>query len=415
MPAESRPATDRPGQTPRGDEPNLADASLAIHGGKNHGAQFLPGNPVVQPIVQSANFTLGPDVVADLQATGGRGSYSYTRTGNPTIEAAAGVIAALEGAQRAVVVSSGMAAITAALTALLPPGGRLVAAEELYGDAAHLFDDHFARGGYQVDRLPLATLCAGDDAALGAADVVYVETLSSPMLRVADIEAIAGLAHRAGARLVVDDTFTSPINCKPLALGADLVLCSATKYLNGHSDVIAGAVAGPAELVESVRAVVTVTGCTADPMAAYLLLRGMKTLPVRMARHNQTSLWLAERLSERPELELVAYPLLPSHPDHALAARLLTGAAGIVTIRVAGGDAAAHRAQDRLRLIQPATSLGGVESLCCIPAETSHLTVSEAERTRLGILPGTLRLSIGLEEPDDLLRDLVQALIAAAP
>jgi cystathionine beta-lyase/cystathionine gamma-synthase len=367
----------------------------------------------VEPIVQSANFMLNPDVVADLKSTGGRGSYSYTRVGNPTIEAAARVIAALEGAQGAVVVASGMAAITAAVTALLPPGGRLVAAEELYGDAAHLFDQHFARTGYQVARLPLATLCAGDDAALGPADVVYVETLSSPMLRVADIEQITGLAHRAGARLVVDDTFTTPVNCKPLALGADLVLCSATKYLNGHSDVVAGAVAGPAELVEQVRDLVTITGGTADPMAAYLLLRGLKTLPIRMARHNQTALWLAEQLSERPELELVAYPMLASHPDHVLAARLLGGGAGIVTIRVAGGDAAVHRVQDRLRLIQPATSLGAIESLACIPAETSHLTVSEAERIRLGILPGTLRLSIGLEEPADLLHDLVQALTAA--
>jgi len=394
------------------DHEGLADASLAIHAGTGAARSFRPGSPVVEPIVQSVNFALTSDVVDDLVTTGGRNSYSYTRTANPTTESAARVVAALEGAERALVVASGMAAITGAIMALLPPGGRLVAADEIYRDTAHLLDQHVERLGFGVSRLPLAQLAGS--AELGPADVVYIETLSNPMLRLADVPAIAAAAHRAGARLVIDDTFTSPVNLKPLALGADLIVASATKYLNGHSDVVAGVVAGRAGLIESVRDVVSLTGACADPLASFLLLRGLRTLPIRMMRHNASALWLAGELSRRADLELVAYPLLASHPDHELATRLLAGGSGMVTIRVPGGDEAAHRIQDRLRLIRPATSLGGVESLVCIPAETSHLTVSEAERARLGILPGTLRLSIGLEDPGDLLRDLDQALSGAA-
>jgi cystathionine beta-lyase/cystathionine gamma-synthase len=365
--------------------------------------------PVVEPIVQSANFGLSDAVIDDLRSTGGRHSYSYTRLGNPTTQAAARVIAALEGAEQAAVVASGMAAITASVTALLPPGGRLLAADELYGDAADLFERHLARTGCRISRAPISALAAQEQD-LDSADVIYVETLSNPMLRVADIEKIAARARRAGARLIVDDTFTTPINVKPLALGADLVVSSATKYLNGHSDVVAGALAGPAHLVESVQEVVSATGCSADPFGSFLLLRGLKTLPIRMRRHNETALWLARELLQRPELELVAYPLLDGHPDHCVASRLLAGGGGIVTVRVAGGDAGAHLVQAALRLIQPATSLGGTESVVCIPAETSHLTLTDEERFRLGILPGTLRFSFGLEDPDDLLADIAAAL-----
>ncbi len=393
----------------------MADATKAIHAARDGGQPDLAGTPVVEPIFQSANFGLSGAVIDDLRSSGGRHSYSYTRLGNPTNEAAARVIGALEGAQRAVVVASGMAAIMASVTALLPPGGRLLAADELYGDTADLFERHLARSGYRVSRAPLSALSAVGDPDLGRADVIYVETLSNPMLRLADIEKIAAGARRAGARLIVDDTFTTPINLKPLALGADLVVSSATKYLNGHSDVVAGAVAGAADLVDSVRDVVSVTGCSADPFASFLLLRGLKTLPIRMRQHNETALWLAQELGQRPDLELVAYPLLEGHPDHAAAAHLLGGGGGIVTVRVAGGDEAAHLIQSRLRLIRPATSLGGTESVVCIPAETSHLTLSDDERYQLGILPGTLRFSFGLEDRGDLLRDLDQALAAATP
>jgi cystathionine beta-lyase/cystathionine gamma-synthase len=185
---------------------------------------------------------------------------------------------------------------------------------------------------------------------------------------------------------------------------------SATKYLNGNSDVVAGAVAGAASLLESVRDIVSVTGSSADALASFLLLRGLRTLPIRMRRHSETALWLAQELSRRPELQLVACPLLDGHPDQPIASRQLAGGGGIVTVRVAGGDEAAHLVQRALRLIRPATSLGGTESVVCIPAETSHLTLTDDERFQLGIFPGTLRFSFGLEDPGDLLSDLVQAL-----
>ena len=391
----------------------MADATKAIHAARTAGPHPA-GTPVVEPIVQSANFGLSAAVVDDLRSTGGRHSYSYTRLGNPTTQAAARVIAALEGAERAAVVASGMAAIMASVTALLPPGGEILAADELYGDAADLFERQLVRMGYRVSRAPLLALSAAGESGRARPDVIYAETLSNPMLRLADIAALAARARRAGARLVVDDTFTTPINAKPLALGADLVVSSATKYLNGHSDVVAGAVAGAADRIESVEDVVSATGCSADPFASFLLLRGLKTLPIRMRRHNETALWLARELARRPDLELVAYPLLEGHPDQSLAGRLRAGGGGIVTIRVAGGDEAAHAVQGALRLIQPATSLGGTESVVCIPAETSHLTWTDADRFRLGILPGTLRFSFGLEDPDDLLADLAAALESAS-
>jgi cystathionine beta-lyase/cystathionine gamma-synthase len=394
----------------------MADATAAIHAALPPAAPRAAGAPAAQPIatpiVQSASFGLTEAVVRDLRETGGGQSYSYTRLANPTTEAAARVIAALEGAECAAIAASGMAAIAASVTALLPPGGRLVAAAELYGDACHLFEQHFRRIGYDVSFVPLSSLYAEMGGGLSA-HVIYIETLSNPMLQLADIRKVAALARRTRARLVVDDTFTSPVNLKPIALGADLVVCSATKYLNGHSDVVAGAVAGPRKLVRLVQDVISTTGGCADPFASFLLLRGLKTLPIRMRRQNETALWMARQLSQRQGVELVAYPLLDTHPDHGLAARLLAGGGGVVTVRVVGGDRVAHLLQDRLRLIQPATSLGGIESVVCMPAETSHLTLSEDERASLGILPGTLRFSFGLEDPVDLLRDLDQALLAA--
>jgi cystathionine beta-lyase/cystathionine gamma-synthase len=377
-------------------------------------AERLPSWPIAEPIVQTSSFALTQGIVDDLRQTGGRESFSYTRLANPTTEAAGHVLAALEGAETALVLSSGMAAIATSLMALLPPAGQLLASEELYGDAAQLLDEQFAQRGFGVSRVPLSALTTGQLQSLDRADVVYVETLSNPMLRVADIATIADRVHRLGALLVVDDTFTSPINLKPLSRGADLVVASATKYLNGHSDVVAGVVCGPAERVRAVAQVAASIGCSADPFASYLLLRGLKTLPLRVRRQNETALWLGRQLTSRPEVELVAHPFLESHPDHDLATSTLAGGGGVVTIRLAGGDGAAHLLQDHLALIRPATSLGGVESVVCLPSETSHLTLSEEERQQLGILPGTMRFSFGLEDRDDLLEDLGYALEVVA-
>lgn len=386
------------------------DATLAVHAARLLGDGRARGVPVSEPIVQTANFLLDEASVADLASSGGARTYSYTRLANPTIESAARVVAALEGAEDAVVTSSGMAAITASLLALTPPGGRILTVHEIHGESSYLMRAHLEPLGFQVTSVPLAALGRPEGFADQAPDVVYVETLSNPMLRVADVAAISASAHRVDALCVVDDTFTTPVNAKPLALGADLVVASATKYLNGHSDVIAGVSCGSKRLVARVRDHVAATGCSPDPFAAYLLLRGLKTLPLRVSRQNATALRLATELQASPDVEMVAYPFLSDHPDHELARSVLAGGGGIVTARLEGGDERAHEFERHLRIIQPATSLGGVESVVCIPAETSHLSLSDEERFGLGILPGSLRFSFGIEDPDDLWGDLGQAL-----
>jgi cystathionine beta-lyase/cystathionine gamma-synthase len=232
------------------------------------------------------------------------------------------------------------------------------------------------------------------------------------MLRVPNLPAIAALAHSAGARLVVDSTFATPINLRPLEHGADVVLHSATKYLNGHSDLIAGAVAGSKSLLEEIRRRATRIGGCLDPHAAFLLARGIRTLALRMERHNANGLAIAERLDRHPEVDAAHHPLLASHPDRDLAAKLLDGGSGIVTIRVQGGDERALRLLDHLRVIRQATSLGGLESLASAPFNTSHVALSASEREQLGILPGTIRLSVGLEDAADLIADLEDALDA---
>jgi cystathionine beta-lyase/cystathionine gamma-synthase len=268
--------------------------------------------------------------------------------------------------------------------------------------------------GCDVELVPVADLDGWRRALARPADLVYVETLSNPMLRVADLPVLADLAHRAGAVAAVDATFTSPLNVRPVEHGFDLVLHSATKYLNGHSDLVAGVVAGRADVVERVRSETEPLGACLDPRSASLLERGLKTLGVRMERHNRSALAIAEWLAARPEVAAVSYPLLPSHPDRELAGRLLAGGSGLVAFRMAGGDDAALRVLDELRLVLQATSLGGVESLASAPFNTSHLGLDAGERAAVGILPGTIRLSVGVEELDDLLEDLDGALRRAA-
>jgi cystathionine gamma-lyase len=388
------------------DRPRLS--TLAVHAGIDGAPVAPPG--MTTPIFQSSTFELSGSAYDDIESTGGANVVWYTRLGNPTLDAAAAAVAALEGADGALLFSSGMAAIAATLEALVPAGGRIVAASALYGDTYAVLDDLASERGCQVEFVALDDLDAWTRALAEGGDVAYAESLSNPMLRVADLPAIGSLAHAAGARLVVDSTFATPINLRPIEHGADVVLHSATKYLNGHSDLIAGAVAGRTSLLEEIRRrAVRIGGCL-DPHAAFLLARGLRTLALRMERHNAGGLAVAQRLERHAEIEAVHHPLLPSHPDHALADRLLDGGSGIVTIRVSGGDQRALRLLDELRLIRQATSLGGLESIASAPFNTSHVALSASARERMGILPGTIRLSIGLEDAEDLIADLERAL-----
>jgi cystathionine beta-lyase/cystathionine gamma-synthase len=387
-------------------------ATRAVHGDDPASAASPHGMTV--PVHTSTTYALDDAVYADIATTGGWNTSWYTRRGNPTIAAAARQVAALEGTQGALLFGSGMAAINAVLTTLVPPGGRVVAARDLYGDTGTLMRRDLPDSGRTATFVAVDDLPGWERALEGGADVLYVETLSNPMLRVADLPALARLARGAGALAVVDATFTSPVNVRAAEHGFDVIVQSATKYLNGHSDVIAGVVAADAAVLERLRPRAALLGGCIDPRAAALLSRGLKTLPLRMERHNDNALAVARHLDTCSEVEAVSHPLLPDHPDRALAERLLDGASGLVTFRVRGGDERAGRFMRACRVITEATSLGGVESLVCAPRNTSHLGFSAGELRDAGILPGTVRLSVGIEDLDDLVADLDQALVASA-
>jgi cystathionine beta-lyase/cystathionine gamma-synthase len=387
-------------------------STIAVHAGID-GAPLAPAG-MTTPIFQSSTFELSRSAYDDIERTGGANIVWYTRLGNPTIAAAAAAVAALEGADGALLFSSGMAAIATTLAALVPSGGRIVAAGALYGDTYTVLDDLASERGCRLEYVAVDDLDGWARALAGGANVAYAESLSNPMLRVANLPAIAKLARAAGARLVVDSTFATPVNLRPIEHGVDLVIHSATKYLNGHSDLIAGAVAGPSSLLDEVRRRAERIGGCLDPHAAFLMARGLRTLALRMERHNANGLAIAERLERHPEVAGVHYPLLGSHADHALAEQLLGGGSGIVTFRVLGGDERALRLLDELRLIRQATSLGGLESLASAPFNTSHVALSASERERIGILPGTIRLSVGIEDVADLIADLEGALESSA-
>jgi methionine-gamma-lyase len=365
------------------------------------------------PVFQSTAYELDEAAYDDISRTGGTETWWYSRLGNPTVDAVAAKLAALEGAESGLAFSSGMAAITTTIMYCTPSGGRIVAARELYGETFTLLASFLPTAGRTVSFVPVDDL-EGWRRELAGADLAYVETLSNPMLRLADLPAIAGLASAAGAMSVVDNTFASPFNLRPLDHGFDLVLHSATKYLNGHTDLMAGAVVGPGARIAEIRALAKTFGGCLDPNAAATLSRSLKTLVLRMQRHNENALAIARWLAGHPEIEAVAYPMLDSHPDAALAARLLRGGSGIVTLRARGGNERAGAFMYSLRLISQATSLGGVESLISAPYNTSHRQLSTEECAAIGILPGTLRLSVGIEDVGDLIADLDDALAQTA-
>ena len=393
------------------DRPPKLDTLLVSGGG-------APPSPwpsgMSTPIFPSATYDLDPAAYADIEATGGSDTWWYTRLRNPTVEAVADKLARLEGADGAILFSSGMAAIATTLIALLPPGARMVAARDLYGDVFTLLSQELTRQGREVAFVAVDDLAGWRAALERGASLLYVETLSNPMLRLPQLPALAELAHRHGAVAVADATFTPPTDLRVLDHGFDVVLHSATKYLNGHSDLIAGVMAGRAAQLEAVRAQATMLGGGLDPAGAWLLERGLKTLAIRMERQRASALAIAQALAAHPEVQAVAHPRLAEHPDHELAARLLPGGSALLSFRVSGGDERALRALAALSIIRQATSLGGVESLASAPHNTSHLGLTPAQLMQAGIEPGTIRLSVGLEDAGDLIDDLDRALRATA-
>jgi cystathionine beta-lyase/cystathionine gamma-synthase len=386
-------------------EPRLG--TLAVHAGEGE-TLSVPATTTPVYLATTYRFPSAAEAAAYLDAPEGR--WLYARLENPTVIAAERKIAALEGAEAAACFASGMAALTAALQASLRAGDALLVCDTLYGQTTRLARDVLERFGVEIRVVPFDGLAGAVAAAPANARALVFESPTNPTLRVADVPAVAAAARARGIRTVFDATFASPVNLRALPLGVDLVVHSTTKFLNGHSDHLGGAVAGSRALLAEVVAMRRTTGGNLDPGAAYDLLRGMKTLEVRVLRQNDTALRVARALEGHPKVERVLHPFLESHPDHALARRLLRGGGGVLSFTVRGGYEAVARVHDALRLVARASSLGGVESLASIPVISSHRNASDAELLAQGIGRGTLRVSVGLEDPDDLVADLLQAL-----
>jgi methionine-gamma-lyase len=385
----------------------LADSTIAIHAGEG---KFQKSEPVGTVIARTASFTFSSSEEMKLWAEGKSSAYMYTRYANPTLAVAEEKIARLEGGEAALVTASGMAAISSALLSVLKAGDEVIATQALYGGSYRLMRDIFPRMGIVVRHV--GTDLGGIERLVNPrTKVLYIETPTNPTLRLVDLRKAAAFAKEWDLISLIDNTFASPVLQKPLEIGFDLVMHSATKYLAGHSDVIAGAIVGRSSLIKAAREMVIYLGGSMDPEAAFLLIRGMKTLEVRMKRQCATALIVAKFLEKHPKVARVHFPGLASHPDHKLAKKQMKGFGAMMAFDLKGGLAAARRMCDRTRIFLLAASLGGVESLVLLPAYSSHYRMSEKELLAAGLAPGTVRASIGLEAPDDLIEDLRQALI----
>lgn len=373
----------------------------AVHAGE--GPREV-GGPVVNPLVLSSTFYSQPD---------GDGPVLYQRYGNgPNHVLAEERVAALEGAEDSVILASGMAAMACAVISVVSAGDHVVATDAIYGGTRALLENELPRFGIETTFIDLFSP-GWADAFRPETKLVIGESPSNPLLRVLDLRPIADEAHRRGAVLIVDSTFASPMNARPLEHGADLVMHSATKYLAGHSDVTAGVIAGSAARVKAVRDRAKIWGPTLDPHAIWLMERGMKTLALRMERHNANGMAVAQWAETHPGIARAHYPGLASHPDHATAARVLDGFGGMIGLEIAGGGDAAARFVRAVKLAKLAPSLGGVETLMSEPRYTSHAAMTPAQREANGIRDGFVRVSLGIEDAADIIADLEQALEAA--
>jgi len=361
---------------------------------------------VVPPIVLSTNFS--------FDGYGGKRKYDYTRSGNPTRDLLGDALAELEGGTGGVIVSTGMAAITLVLQ-LLQPGDRLVVPHDCYGGSWRLFNALARKGHFVLDTIDFTDPLALASAVANGPKIVWIETPSNPLLRITDIRFVAEAAHKAGALVVADNTFLSPALQTPIALGADLVVHSTTKYINGHSDVVGGAViAATEELHSQLVWWANALGLTGSPFDSFLTLRGLRTLEARLRIHQENANALADLLDGHPAVAAVHFPGLPDHPGHALAARQQRGFGAMISFDLHGGECAVRAFLEGLQHFTLAESLGGVESLVAHPASMTHAAMSAEARAVAGIGDGLLRLSVGIEAAEDLVADISAALERAA-
>lgn len=358
--------------------------------------------PISTPIFQSSTFR---------NPVGSTEEVRYTRYGNnPNQLLLAEKLASLEGAERAIFVASGMGATALAHLAILRPGDHLLSSSWIYGGTRRLFAEEFGKLGIDVTFVDASESRNWRRQLTKSTRAIFLETPTNPLIRVIDLEPLAAFCRDQGIALIVDSTFATPINFRPLEHDADVVIHSATKYLNGHSDVIGGVVAGSEAVVEEVRRLMQVWGQAPDPHATWLVERGLKTLAVRMARHNANGLAFAKWACDHPAIAAVHYPGLPTHPNHELAARVMEGFGGMVGISFVGGGTVANHVLQRLRMVAHAPSLGGVESLVSEPRFTSHAGLSPEELEAAGIHDGFVRISLGIEDVDDIIGDFEAAL-----
>jgi methionine-gamma-lyase len=379
----------------------------AIHAGEaqRHGVDA----PVATEIVRSSTFTFSSSEEIKRWAEGESTAYIYTRYGNPTLGVAERKIAALEGAEAAVVTASGMAAISSTLLSVLRHGDELISSAQVYGGTYRLMRDVFPRFGITVRHVD-TTLDGVERLVSARTRCLYIETPTNPSLRLVDLRKAMAFARKNRLVSIVDNTFATPLLQNPLSVGSDLVVHSVTKGLAGHSDLLGGVAAGNRKFIAAVRQMIIYLGGCMDPEGAFLLVRGIKTLGVRVERQCESALRLARFLEKHKKVERVHYPGLPSHPDHALAKKQMRGFGSMLAFDLKGGLPAARRFCDRVKLFLLAASLGGVESLVLLPIYSSHYRMSKEELQRAGVKPGTVRVSVGLEDAADLLEDLERAL-----
>jgi cystathionine beta-lyase/cystathionine gamma-synthase len=374
--------------------------TVAVHGGERRPG---PEGSVVFPIYQGTVYEVEPGT--------GYHDLKYIRLNStPSQQYLHDKLAALEGAEAAVATSSGMAAVTTVLLSLMRAGDHLLASDCLYGGTYDFLTEHAADLGWSVTFVDAGQPETWDAARTERTRVFLVETITNPLMRVGVLDQVAGFGRREDIVTVIDNTFASPVNFRPLAAGFDVVFHSATKYLGGHSDLVAGAIMSDEAMIERVRKTLNLFGGSLDPHAGFLLARGIKTLALRVQAQNANALALAQFLAGHPAVTTVNYPGLAAHPDHGHAAKLLSGFGGMVSLRLRGGEQAARALLDSVALAYSAPSLGGVESLVTMPAVTSHAGMSAADREKIGITDDLVRVSCGIEGTDDLIADFGQAL-----
>jgi cystathionine beta-lyase/cystathionine gamma-synthase len=375
-------------------------ATLAVHAGQ-----------YPDPLTGAVNVPIYLSSTFELDGIGASRGWDYSRAGNPTRDRLEEALAALEGGKKAHVFGSGMAAITA-LVAPLHTGDHVICSHNVYGGTARLLDQVISHYGIEIEYVDLTNLDALAKALKPTTKLVHVESPTNPLMQLTDIAAVAELAHKSGAEVSVDNTFLSPVLQSPIALGADIVMHSTTKFLNGHSDGLGGVlVTTKPEQAERIHLIQKAMGGILSPFECFLVLRGIKTLPLRMKQHEENGRALAEFLSTHPKVQKIFYPGLKSHPQHALAVKQQKGFGSMMTLELGSRDAV-ERFLNAVKLFLNAESLGGVESLASHSATTTHAALSEERRNAIGITQGLVRLSVGIEDKDDLIADVEQALAA---